>query len=533
MLCGEEALGAPVRWVHISELADPTPFLSGGELLLTTGLGLGSEAEQRAYVRRLADHGLAGLGVGIGFGLDAVPATMVEEAEACGFTLIEIPYELPFIAITEKAFVRLVNEQYALLQRSIAAQERLQRIVLSGGGLEAVAKASAGLIAGSVLVFDARGELTARHGFQRGLAEAVITEITGEVQERAQRGASRGFVPAAGELASRGLALPVAAADGPADVRPQAWIVGIKDGEGLSEFDRLVLHQAVTAIAIELLRRRVADTTERRLAGDVLAAVVSGELAGEELARRLGPFGLGGHLTALVLKSEGRREQDRLEAVLGSALEDEAVSALVAGVEGLVVALMPGYLDDELLELAGRLHGRVTRALGTPPAAGIGRATPLGRAREAYHEARCTLEARALGGVPGPGPVATHRELGSFALLLSLQDSDALAMFCEALLGPIEAGEGHYGGELMRSLEAFIEANGQWEAAARTLFCHRHTLRYRIRKVEELTGRDLSSARDRIEFWLALRGRDIAGAGTRAALFDRRPEAPTPTIARS
>jgi purine catabolism regulator len=105
--------------------------------------------------------------------------------------------------------------------------------------------------------------------------------------------------------------------------------------------------------------------------------------------------------------------------------------------------------------------------------------------------------------------VATYRDLGSLQLLLSLQDTDALRLYCESLLGPIENGEGHYGGELMRSLEAFIECNGQWEAAARRLYCHRHTLRYRIRKIEELTGRDLGSARDRIEFWLALRGREI------------------------
>jgi PucR family transcriptional regulator, purine catabolism regulatory protein len=152
----------------------------------------------------------------------------------------------------------------------------------------------------------------------------------------------------------------------------------------------------------------------------------------------------------------------------------------------------------------------------------------VGRAREAYHEARCALEARQLGaGANGRGPtpkalvgranghpaaedsVATYRDLGSFQLLLSLQDTDALRLYCESLLGPIEHGEGHYGGELMRSLEAFIECNGQWEAAARRLYCHRHTLRYRVRKIEELTGRDLSSARDRIEFWLAIRGREI------------------------
>ncbi|MEN3285297.1 MAG: hypothetical protein V7607_6437, partial [Solirubrobacteraceae bacterium] len=148
---------------------------------------------------------------------------------------------------------------------------------------------------------------------------------------------------------------------------------------------------------------------------------------------------------------------------------------------------------------------------------GVGRAVPAGRAREAYHEARCALDARELGATAPDGSangaarqgVATYRDLGSFQLLLSLQDSDALALFCESLLGPIENGEGHYGGELVRSLEAFIECNGQWEAAARRLYCHRHTLRYRIRKVEELTGRDLASARDRIEFWLALRGREI------------------------
>ena len=103
------------------------------------------------------------------------------------------------------------------------------------------------------------------------------------------------------------------------------------------------------------------------------------------------------------------------------------------------------------------------------------------------------------------------RDLGAFQLLLSLQDDDALRLYCDSLLGPLENGGGEYGDELLRSLEIFIEQNGQWERAARELFCHRHTLRYRIRRIDELTGRDLTSARDRIEFWLALRGRELVG----------------------
>jgi purine catabolism regulator len=212
---------------------------------------------------------------------------------------------------------------------------------------------------------------------------------------------------------------------------------------------------------------------------------------------------------------------------LAAALRDEAVGGLVASTGRLVCALMPGVADDELFELAERLVARVAGQFASPPDAGVGRAVSAGRARETFHEARCAMEARLLGGEvkaqasSGTG-VATYRDLGSFQLLLSLQDSDALRLYCDSLLAPIEHGEGHYGGELMRSLEAFIECNGQWEAAARRLFCHRHTLRYRIRKIEELTGRDLGSARDRIEFWLALRGREIAVR--RPALVD--PEAP-------
>jgi PucR family transcriptional regulator, purine catabolism regulatory protein len=518
LLAGEGHLDMPVRWVHISELVDPTPWLSGGELLLTTGLALNSPKRQREYIATLADHGLAGLGLGTGFTHEKVPKALLEAARERDFPLFEVPYELPFIALTEHAFTRLVNEQYALLQRSIAAQERLQRIVLSERGLEAIVGALATLIGGPALVFDGRGELQAMRTFRRDLDAEIVAALGEEVRERARRGDGRGFVPGHPELATRGLALPVGGGDQPERALPQAWLVAAKDADGLAEIDRLILHQAVTVVALELLRRRVADSTERRLAGDVLSAVIAGELEGTELARRLEPFGLGGRVSALVLAPAERTAPEACEAALTEALRAEAVSGLVAASGRFIVALLPGFLDDELFELAERAVAATGEAMGARPLAGAGRAVAAGRAREAYHEARCALEARELGALAKNGTangsqpaasVATYRDLGSFQLLLSLQDSDALRLFCESLLGPIEHGEGHYGGELMRSLEAFIECNGQWEAAARRLYCHRHTLRYRIRKIEELTGRDLSSARDRIEFWLALRGREI------------------------
>ena len=109
LAAGAEAAESPVRWVHISELEDPTQWMSGGELLLTTGIQLGTPARQRKYAVLLADHGLAGLGFGTGFGHRKIPKGLAEAAEEAGLPLFEVPYEMPFITITEKAFSRLVN----------------------------------------------------------------------------------------------------------------------------------------------------------------------------------------------------------------------------------------------------------------------------------------------------------------------------------------------------------------------------------------------------------------------------------------
>ena len=157
LVAGEAGLDRPVRWVHISELADPTPWLSGGELLLTTGMNLAEPEAQRAFVERLAGHDLAGLGLGVGFAHARAPDALREAAAELDFPLFEVPYDVPFIALTEKAFSHLVNEQYAVLQRALSAHERLERIVLSEQGLEGVTDALASLIGGTALVYDARG----------------------------------------------------------------------------------------------------------------------------------------------------------------------------------------------------------------------------------------------------------------------------------------------------------------------------------------------------------------------------------------
>jgi len=260
-------------------------------------------------------------------------------------------------------------------------------------------------------------------------------------------------------------------------------------------------------VALELMRQRAMRDTERRLAGDVLAEALTGRLSDEELAMRLRPFGIGQSAAVLVFGGPDGAPAPAAEAELDRFLADANVGALVATRERLLCAVVDVHENADPVALAARARDVLTED-DAPMRAAASRAAPVGALRRTFHEARCALEAAALANGSSP-PVASYRDLGAFQLLLSLQDDDALRLYCDSVLGPLEDASGEYGDELIRSLEAFIEQNGQWERAARELYCHRHTLRYRIRRVEQLTGRDLSSARDRIEFWLALRAREL------------------------
>ena len=262
-------------------------------------------------------------------------------------------------------------------------------------------------------------------------------------------------------------------------------------------------------VGLELMRERIVRETERRLAGDLLADALGDRLEADELRGRLRPFGIGAEAAVLIFDLE---DPPAAEATLESALADAGVPALVATSAAAGRPLLCAVVDTQTAEPLGTARRAREALTGGPGRNGVrvaaSRPAGVGSLRRAFHEARCALEATSMVD-GGSTDVASHRDLGAFTLLLALQDDDALRLYSDGLLDPIERTEGEYGGELLRSLEAFIENNGNWERAARQLYCHRHTLRYRIRKIEELTGRDLGRATDRIELWLALRAREL------------------------
>src|SRR3954470_828600 len=316
LISGDGGADRPIRWVHISELEDPTPWLSGGELLLTTGIQLSSPARQRRFCARIADRDVAGLGLGTGFEHKHVPKALVDEASKRDIPLFEVPYEMPFIAITERAFARLVNEQYAVLERGARVHEKLERLVVEGRGLDAVVGSLASAAGGTAVVQDPSGRELARQPSKGGPRPAAMKALSAEIAARPASSARGALEPRQGSLAERALAVPVPGSRGGA---PIAWLVVISQQGPLGDFERLTARQGAIVVGLELMRERVVRETERRLAGDVLAEALGGRLDADELRGRLRPFGIGAEAAVLIFDLD---DTDSAEEALERELAD-------------------------------------------------------------------------------------------------------------------------------------------------------------------------------------------------------------------
>jgi purine catabolism regulator len=521
LVAGAKATSNPVRWVHIAELPDPTDWLKGGELLLTTGYPLvGTQEKTSEYLQRLIDNNLSGLGVGLGFSLDELPPGLVELAEDNSFPLFTIPYSVPFIAITEAVSSKIVNEQYSLLQRSLAVHEKLTKIVLEERGLEAILSTLSALVGCSAVLFDFHGLVLCEASYRRRVPAGVIADLWRQIADK--RATRQDFAVGIEGLGGGVQVYPVVASH-----RIGAFLAVVKDSGDFSDYDRIILHHVVTVTALELVKKKAVAETEKRLAGDFFDELVASDLYEEEIARRLAFFGLdpeAEHLIMLVdidgfqAFAEGEREEtavqdvkERLHWTVDEFLARRALPFISASRSDAVIVLLQTEPETAagVMRVAHELHETISET--TPEVTvsiGVGRPhKSLVDLRQSYYEAHYAIKIRKLKG--DRAVIASFDDLGSYGLLLGLQDTLSLEVFYESVLGALREYDEESSSDLVKSLQCFLEANGHWGEAAERLYVHRHTLRYRMKRVEEITGRRLDSSQDRMEFWLALKAREL------------------------
>lgn len=458
---GRAGADRPISWVHASELVDPTEFLDGGELLLTTGFALPETDDgQAAYVGRLAAAGLSGLGFGIQLGHDEVPEPLLAAAEHAHLPVLEVPHRTPFIEIGKTVSQALADTRSAEAQRFEATRNALTAAAVHGddlGGL--ISRLSTDLACWAVLL---EPDGTVTHSQPARAAERL--HAFGPDLERL-----RGVRPPS-SVGSSSHDGHVAAHSLGGGHKLAGFLVVGRD-RAFTSTDHHITHAASSLLSIALTRSRSA--ADARLRTTALKLLLTG------------------HRTAF----------DELADPLGMHLPDEPVVVLAGSghsptlVDGAAPSdLLAGDLDGELVAVASASqHLPSARHLGVSPPTGLdGLAGAHRQARQALAEA--TRRGAA---------VVRFDDLG-VGLLHDVTDSAVLTR-AEAMLGPLYDHDAQQRGELVRSLRSWLAHHGHWDPAAAELGVHRHTLRHRMSKVAALLDCDLDSPDVRAQLWLAIR----------------------------
>ncbi|MFB7617494.1 PucR family transcriptional regulator [Kitasatospora sp. NPDC056181] len=489
VLAGQGDLDRPVTWAHSIELADPTPWLSGGELVLTTGLRLPPEDADgaAAYVRRLAAAGVAALGLGVGLSHPRVPPALVENARATGLALLEVPLPTPFVAITKALMERLAELQYEGVVRASRSQPRMTRAALRGGARAVVRELASAAEAGVLLLTD-DGQLLAAHPAEAAdLAPGLLAD-TGE------RGPAGMLRTRAASAVSASPHRTVTVQQVRLGLRPHGRLVLVTD-HSPTPVDHLLLGHAASLLALEAEKPLRLRDEQHRVHGLVLGLLLDGALTPAAAREHLTEAGFPSQAGVRVLALRGSTPR----RVLDAAAEDLAARGLPlfgAVREGCAVVLLPG--DDP--GAARALAGGAAARLRPRPWAGLSAVHAPADAGGALREA---LNAAALGPARRE-ELVDYESLAGQVLIADPDTRAVLAGLAQTRLGPLAAHDRTHGSELLLSLRTFLEHHGHWESAATALGIHRHTLRGRLDKARTLLAVDLDSAHVRAELLLAL-----------------------------
>ncbi len=475
----------PLTWAHAIDAVDPTPWLTGGELVLTTGLRLSRSArEQREYVERLAGAGVSGLGFGVGVRFDEVPAAIVEACEASGLALLEVPLPTAFIAITQAVARRLSERQVEELQRVLSYQRDITRAAVRGG-LRGATNLLARELDVEVVVLDEYGVVMAASSRRAGLLEPVNQEY-----RRLSSAARPGTVAVDIEDGT----LEMQMIQGRSGVC--GWLAVVHRTPP-SQTDRMLLNQAAGLVTLQLDWPAELIAAYHALGGTLLSLLLDAGGNSSGLERHLHHFGFEPRAGVVLALATADRRVARLEEVISAYLEVTKRPHVVARVDAGVAMLLlrrdaEGLLEGLVAEV--REAGLANAAFGVSGELDqFAVAAGLGPAQLAADAAR--REGHSVGW------------FDDLALGPVLADDAVRARVWSVVAPAIEAlvrDAGPRDADLLASLEAFLHHNGSWESASRALGVHRHTLKSRMERVEELTGLRLDVAEHRALLLLAV-----------------------------
>lgn len=506
LVAGAGGTTTRVRWVHVVDLPDPLPWIDRGMLMLSTGIAWPRrDADLAELVHRLAERGIAAVGLAIPHYFRSFPKAMRVAADAVNLPLIELPWEIPFVRITEVVHRLLLREQWEELKRAEQLHRELMRAAARTRSLDRLVRTLGELLHRSITVEEPDGRLLAY--YQLGPYEDVARQATiesGHAPAWLQAGlVARGFLPPQGTQPYRIPAIPELGLR--ERVVCPIWLHGelvglvwiIEGNEPLSGLDLRAAEHAALVFALVFAQQRELNQLEARLGYAFLSTVLEGRFTGTaqelERARALGYDPARAYRVLVLVLPEppltvnGFQQRERLALRLRRILREEGVAPLVTALHDRVIVLAE---HDALLPV-------IWEALARPDLLAVaGRASsgPEG-IRQSYREACSLLDYLRQPGLYRYEDLVLERVLAG--------DASAREVFCALWLQPLR--KARHGERLIETLLSWVKAHFSVNETAEELAVHPNTIRYRLEQIGEILGRDLTDPETQFELQLLVR----------------------------
>ncbi|MDA0637656.1 PucR family transcriptional regulator ligand-binding domain-containing protein [Nonomuraea sp. MCN248] len=456
LLAGKAGLGRSVSWAHVSELTDPTPWLLGAEMIMTTGIGVPrSAADQRAYLERLDDAGVSALALSAQLHVPPLHPAFFEAAERRGMPVLEVPLAVPFIAISQEVAAAAQEDARHRLGAQLQVFGALRWLAAEDLDTATLFRRLERLSGYQVFLCTPQG---------RPLLPGVPVPPSPDVLPAE---------PDAPPTIPGGFVLPVPAPGGPA-----GFLVAF-EREGARPAGLAVVQHIATVAALQVAMARNERETLRREGAETLSELLQDVLDPATARRRLARLGLPLETDVVLVVVRGAGDDD-----LRRALADHPHLLLRRGDD--LYVLGPPSLAGPIAELP---DARAGMSRPFPP----GASTRVAR-REAVWAATRAVESGQPMVVYGKDP--TGRWLP--------EDTDTLAALVDHVLGEVLAYDAAHDSHLLATVRVWMEHDRRSDDTAALLHIHPNTLAYRLRRFAALTGRDLTSTAAFAEVWLAL-----------------------------
>ncbi|GCB44709.1 PucR family transcriptional regulator [Streptomyces sp. NL15-2K] len=486
VVAGASQLDRAVRWVHVAEAADVGVMLSGGEMVLTTGVLLaGDESAQAEYIQSLHRAEAAAVVLGLGRAFPAPPDVMRRAAERCGLPMVVLHRPFPFAELTEEVQARLVRRKFAAVSLSESVRTALTGLITGGAPLQRLLDEVAQHSACPVVVTNLAHRVLATAG-ERPAVDDVLRDWERIAR---QAGGSEGDGWIRAELTGRG----------------ERWGRIVLCGyRGDTATGRLLADRAAEALVLHrMLGGNSAHTWEEQSAQSLLTDLVSGVVPARQLLPRARAAGLPVNrrtFVPLVIRDGDPAQLERVLRLVG-------LSGIVAELtDGATAVLLSLARDQDASVLVANFAARVrSEAARTVVAAADPRIAwddvPAGL-REAKHVADAVADSSAVLDLPA---VVRLKDVHLRGLIRLLRDDPHVQSFAERELDGLLCVAGE---DLLAVLRTYLATGRNKSRTAQLHHVSRPALYRRLEAIQGRLGVDLDDFEQAASVHIALLAHD-------------------------